>query len=191
MSARTAADPLCAPDREPAAYRRDRARHPHHQHELAHQDRFPGACRRRCHTDRQDAGRALTPPPVRKRLCVGCGRRCARFRYRNRWKRDRTHMLCRQCYEALRDSMRHWRPRLAGLARVPAPRDAKASNGRAVTPAPAQSTTHEPGPTRHAAHRSRRSAQQILQGAVDVRETKPEPHREGAVRDDALAGEEG
>lgn len=80
---------------------------------------------------------------------------------------------------------------LVGVAPAPAPLDAKAWAGHAVMPAAPLSTTPEPKPALHPARRSRGSAQQILQRAVDLRETKPEPHCEGAVWEDALAGEEG
>ena len=42
----------------------------------------------------------------RKRLCAGCGARPARFRYNGQVKRDRSHVLCFQCYRAIRDSQR-------------------------------------------------------------------------------------
>ena len=41
-----------------------------------------------------------------RRLCASCGIRPALYRYHGHVKRDRTHVLCFQCYRAVRDSQR-------------------------------------------------------------------------------------
>jgi hypothetical protein len=41
-----------------------------------------------------------------RRLCASCGARPARYRYHGHVRRDRTHVLCFQCYRAIRDSQR-------------------------------------------------------------------------------------
>lgn len=46
-----------------------------------------------------------------KRMCVGCNSRPARYRYHGHVKSDRTHVLCFQCYRAIRDSQRLAQPR--------------------------------------------------------------------------------
>mgnify|MGYP001291981744 CR=1 FL=1 len=56
----------------------------------------------------------------RKRMCVGCNTRPARYRYHGQVKSDRTHVLCFQCYRAIRDSQRLAQPRtfpVRGLGR--------------------------------------------------------------------------
>jgi hypothetical protein len=51
----------------------------------------------------------------RKHLCVKCGVRPARYRYHGQVKADRSHVLCFQCYRAVRDSQRLAHPRTFGL----------------------------------------------------------------------------
>jgi hypothetical protein len=51
----------------------------------------------------------------RKRMCVGCGVRPARYRYHGQVKADRSHVLCFQCYRAVRDSQRLAQPRTFAL----------------------------------------------------------------------------
>lgn len=41
---------------------------------------------------------------VERKLCIGCKRRRARFRYRGVVRSDRVHTLCFQCYRALINS---------------------------------------------------------------------------------------
>jgi hypothetical protein len=57
-----------------------------------------------------------------RRLCVSCGARPALYRYHGQVKHDRTHVLCFQCYRAIRDSQRLAHPSTFPLrATVPAP----------------------------------------------------------------------
>ena len=46
-----------------------------------------------------------------RRLCAGCGARTALYRYHGHVRHDRTHVLCFQCYRAVRDSQRLVHPR--------------------------------------------------------------------------------
>ena len=43
---------------------------------------------------------------LERRLCASCGARPALYRYHGHVKHDRTHVLCFQCYRAVRDSQR-------------------------------------------------------------------------------------
>jgi hypothetical protein len=52
-----------------------------------------------------------------RRLCAGCGARTALYRYHGHVKHDRTHVLCFQCYRAVRDSQRLVHPRTFPLVR--------------------------------------------------------------------------
>jgi hypothetical protein len=45
-------------------------------------------------------------PNSERRLCASCGARPALYRYHGQVKHDRTHVLCFQCYRAVRDSQR-------------------------------------------------------------------------------------
>lgn len=61
-----------------------------------------------------------------KRMCVGCNSRPARYRYHGHVRRDRSHVLCFQCYRAIRDSTRLAQPKtfpLRGHAAAPAAAD--------------------------------------------------------------------
>lgn len=70
-----------------------------------------------------------------KRMCVGCNSRPARFRYHGHVKSDRTHVLCFQCYRAVRDSQRLAQPRTfpirstAGRAPDPSQPDRTGTSG--------------------------------------------------------------
>ena len=46
-----------------------------------------------------------------RHMCAGCGVRPARYRYHGQVKSDRSHVLCFQCYRAVRDSQRLAHPR--------------------------------------------------------------------------------
>lgn len=57
-----------------------------------------------------------------KRMCVGCNSRPARYRFHGHVKSDRTHVLCFQCYRAIRDSQRLAQPKLFPVRGVSVPR---------------------------------------------------------------------
>jgi hypothetical protein len=54
-----------------------------------------------------------------KRMCVNCNSRPARYRYHGHVRRDRTHVLCFQCYRAVRDSQRLAHPKTFHLGGKP------------------------------------------------------------------------
>lgn len=62
--------------------------------------------------------RGLCTSPAR-RLCLDCGERRARFRYRGAVKTDADHTLCFKCHRALRDSLRELNRRVLPAAFVP------------------------------------------------------------------------
>ncbi len=70
-----------------------------------------------------------------RRMCVECRTRPARYRYRGHVRRDRSHVLCFQCYRAVRDSQRLAQPRtfpirgLSGSANEAIPADRTGTGG--------------------------------------------------------------
>lgn len=68
-----------------------------------------------------------------KRMCVNCNTRPARYRYHGHVRRDRTHVLCFQCYRAVRDSQRLAHPKTFPLRGSPAPRAVGEPAGRTGT----------------------------------------------------------
>jgi hypothetical protein len=47
---------------------------------------------------------------ARRRLCVACLDRRARFRYRGVVRADRNHTLCFRCFRSMRDQQRRQAP---------------------------------------------------------------------------------
>ena len=45
---------------------------------------------------------------ARRKMCLGCEQRRARFCYRGKVKADRFHTLCFCCFRALQDACRAW-----------------------------------------------------------------------------------
>lgn len=68
-----------------------------------------------------------------RRLCANCGTRPALFRYHGHVKRDRTHVLCFQCYRAVRDSQRLANPPTFPLGGKPVPTTGARAIGRTGT----------------------------------------------------------
>jgi hypothetical protein len=68
-----------------------------------------------------------------RRLCASCGARTALYRYHGHVKRDRTHVLCFQCYRAVRDSQRLAHPERFPLGSKPAA-SALTATAQAVPP---------------------------------------------------------
>ena len=68
-----------------------------------------------------------------RRLCANCGARTALYRHHGHVKRDRTHVLCFQCYRAVRDSQRLVNPERFPLRGKPAA-SVPASTSQAPSP---------------------------------------------------------